>query len=91
MGPYAIDSWRIFGRDKLRGIESGDYDEETGYDNPVILDDSPEPEWTRVIPEDKDLRKWMAQRWRVEGHDYDILTGKRKSLSEAMADVSSEN
>lgn len=44
VGAYALDSYRIFYRDKLRGLERG-----TGV----------EPEWRRVKAEDKDLKVYL--------------------------------
>ncbi|PSN65114.1 DNA glycosylase [Corynespora cassiicola Philippines] len=62
IGPYAIDSFRIFYRDTLRGIGSGD---------------GLEPEWKRVVPQDKDLRAYLVWRWRQEGWDWNMLTGEK--------------
>jgi len=65
IGPYALDSYRIFYRDTLWGIEEGD---------------GVEPEWKRVIPEDKELAPYVAWKWRQEGWDYDIKTGTRTRI-----------
>lgn len=51
MGRYAIDSFRIFGRDALRGVDVGKGVEE---------------EWRRVRAEDKDLKAYLEWRWRME-------------------------
>jgi methyl-CpG-binding domain protein 4 len=48
MGAYALDSYRIFHRDRLRGLETTD---------------NFEPEWKRVIPTDKELKPYLAWRW----------------------------
>lgn len=48
MGAYALDSYRIFYRDRLRGIEQSDH---------------VEPEWKRVEPEDKELKPYLKWRW----------------------------
>lgn len=67
MGAYALDSYRIFGRDQLRGVE-----EEAiagGWE-----------EWRRVVPLDKDLRRYLVCRWREEGWDWDMLTGKKRRI-----------
>lgn len=48
MGAYALDSYRIFYRDKLRGIKSRD---------------DFEPEWKRVRAEDKDLKAYLEWKW----------------------------
>jgi methyl-CpG-binding domain protein 4 len=48
MGAYAIDSYRIFYRDKLRDVELGE---------------GVEPEWKRVVAEDKDLKAYLKWKW----------------------------
>jgi methyl-CpG-binding domain protein 4 len=48
MGAYALDSYRIFYRDKLRGIDPA---------NDV------EPEWRRVKADDKDLKAYLQWKW----------------------------
>lgn len=47
MGAYALDSYRIFYRDRLRGVEEGD---------------GVEPEWKRVVPLDKELKPYLRWR-----------------------------
>ena len=42
LGPYSHDSWRMFCRDKLRGLSSGWLGEDAA--------ESFEPEWKRVVP-----------------------------------------
>ena len=69
IGAYALDSYRIFHRDKLRGVQPG-----------------VEPEWKRVVPEDKELKAWLSWRWALEDVHFDVLTGtsvKLSSLAEA--------
>jgi methyl-CpG-binding domain protein 4 len=51
MGAYALDSYRIFFRDKLRGIDT-----EKGV----------EPEWKRVKADDKDLKVYLQWKWDQE-------------------------
>lgn len=70
MGAYALDTFRIFARDQLRGLEDEDGMALTGS----------EPEWTRVVPLDKDLRRYMIWRWEREGFEYNPLTGGRKAI-----------
>jgi len=65
IGRYALDSYRMFHRDKLRGIDT----------------EKEEPEWKRVTPQDKELRAWLVWRWQKEGYAYNIETGKRKPLA----------
>ncbi|KAI9787936.1 MAG: hypothetical protein M1816_007336 [Peltula sp. TS41687] len=61
-GPYAIDSWRIFCRDELRGRSN----DNAGF----------EPEWKRVVPLDKELRAYLKWRWLKEGLDWNPRTGE---------------
>jgi hypothetical protein len=51
MGAYALDSYRIFYRDRLRGIES---------------QEGVEPEWRRVVPTDKELIPYLEWRQEEE-------------------------
>jgi methyl-CpG-binding domain protein 4 len=51
MGAYALDSYRIFYRDRLRGVEN-----EEGI----------EAEWKRVVPTDKELKPYLKWRWEEE-------------------------
>jgi methyl-CpG-binding domain protein 4 len=51
MGAYALDSYRIFYRDRLRAIEN-----ENGI----------EAEWKRVVPMDKELKPYLKWRWEKE-------------------------
>ncbi|KAF8253574.1 DNA glycosylase, partial [Wilcoxina mikolae CBS 423.85] len=52
VGAYALDSWRIFCRDRLRGVVPGEGEEE---------------EWKRVVPKDKELRAYCRWRWAKDG------------------------
>lgn len=65
MGAYALDSYRIFYRDRLRGVEG---------------EEGVEPEWMRVVPLDKDLRAYLIWRWEKDGWDWDMHTGKRTRI-----------
>ncbi|KAM0295965.1 hypothetical protein ACHAPM_010681 [Fusarium culmorum] len=77
LGPYAIDSYRIFHRDMLRGLAkdwNGDR-AELGF----------EPEWKRVVPLDKELRAFLRWMWLKEGWIWDPETGhKVKASAERM-------
>ncbi|KAI9789349.1 MAG: hypothetical protein M1816_006238 [Peltula sp. TS41687] len=73
VGPYALDSFRIFGRDRLRGIDCYEDAEE------VV-----EPEWKRVVPADKDLRAYLIWKWRCEGWIWNPLTGARARVNASM-------
>ncbi|KAF2142197.1 uncharacterized protein K452DRAFT_207037, partial [Aplosporella prunicola CBS 121167] len=70
-GPYALDSWRIFCRDALRGVA-------LGWDGEGVGDAGFEPEWRRVLPRDKELKSFVRWLWLREGWDWDINTGERK-------------
>jgi methyl-CpG-binding domain protein 4 len=50
IGAYALDSYRIFYRDKLRGVDPKD-----GIG----------PEWKRVRAEDKDLKAYLNWKWKT--------------------------
>ncbi|KAJ9668829.1 hypothetical protein H2201_001075 [Coniosporium apollinis] len=72
-GPYAMDSWRIFCRDVLRGVAQGWDGEgaEGGF----------EPEWKRVLPKDKELRAFLRWMWLREGWAWDPGTGEKEVAS----------
>jgi endonuclease III len=65
VGEYALDSFRIFGRDRLRGLA----------DDPNV-----EPEWKRLVPSDKELGPYVRWKWALEGWDYQVATGTKKKL-----------
>jgi methyl-CpG-binding domain protein 4 len=65
MGPYALDSFRIFYRDRLRGVDGADGEE---------------PEWKRVIPKDKDLKAYLKWKWAEDGWSWDEATGVRTRI-----------
>lgn len=48
VGAYALDSFRIFHRDRMRGLHDVD---------------GVEPEWKRVHPADKDLKAYLEWKW----------------------------
>lgn len=75
-GPYALDSWRIFCRDRLRGVAQGWNGEATegGF----------QPEWMRVVPEDKELRAFLRWMWLKEGFEWDPFTGEKEVASETL-------
>ncbi|EON64987.1 hypothetical protein W97_04222 [Coniosporium apollinis CBS 100218] len=75
-GPYAMDSWRIFCRDVLRGVATGWDGEgaEGGF----------EPEWKRVLPKDKELRAFLRWMWLREGWAWDPGTGEKEVASMEM-------
>ncbi|OCL06666.1 DNA glycosylase, partial [Glonium stellatum] len=77
-GSYARDSWRIFCRDKLRGLASG-YNGEGAHD-------TFQPEWTRVVPKDKELRAFLRWSWLREGFAWDPLTGEKEVAAAELRD-----
>ena len=74
IGAYAIDSWRIFCRDELRGLATGLPKELT----PEAKEADIEREWARVLPLDKELRAYLRWRWLRNGWEWDPVTGERK-------------
>ncbi|KIW72517.1 hypothetical protein PV04_00702 [Phialophora macrospora] len=78
LGPYSHDSWRMFCRDKLRGLATNWNGE--GAENP----DHFEPEWKRVVPLDKELRAWLTWMWLKEGWVWNKETGERTKASEEL-------
>lgn len=81
-GPYAIDSWRIFCRDIFLG-KSENWMGREG-------DETFEPEWKRVLPDDKELRACLRWMWMREGYEWDPLTGKKSPLRDEMRDAVNE-
>ncbi|KAI1137997.1 DNA glycosylase [Hypoxylon sp. FL0543] len=75
-GRYAIDSWRIFCRDVLLG-RAEDW-RGKGREGEF------QPEWMRVLPEDKELRACLRWLWMQEGWLWDPRTGEREVLSEDL-------
>ncbi|KAJ4009518.1 hypothetical protein NW752_009108 [Fusarium irregulare] len=74
LGPYAIDSYRIFHRDMLRGLAKGWNGQEAEPDF--------EPEWKRVVPLDKELRAFLRWMWLNEGWIWNPETGNKVKASE---------
>ncbi|KAI1107711.1 DNA glycosylase [Jackrogersella minutella] len=75
-GRYAIDSWRIFCRDALLG-RAEDW-RGKGREGEF------QPEWMRVLPEDKELRACLRWLWMREGWAWDPRTGEKEILSEEL-------
>lgn len=83
IGAYAIDSWRIFCRDKLRGLPIKT-DQLTHKDK----EEEMQGEWARVLPLDKELRAYLRWRWLRLGWVWDPLTGERKPVNkEVLANI----
>ncbi|KAK4937080.1 hypothetical protein LTR10_022203 [Elasticomyces elasticus] len=81
LGPYSHDSWRMFCRDKLRGVAESWNGEGTAEKQNF------EPEWKRVIPLDKELRAWLTWMWMKEGWVWNKETGHRTKASEEMMEM----
>lgn len=79
LGAYALDSWRIFCRDRLRGVKFAD---EEAAANTKDIKPSSQPEWMQVVPQDKELRAYLRWRWLRVGWIWDPLTGKREKATE---------
>ncbi|KAI1657838.1 DNA glycosylase [Daldinia decipiens] len=75
-GRYAIDSWRIFCRDVLLG-RAEDW-RGKGREGEF------QPEWMRVLPEDKELRACLRWLWMQEGYVWDPKTGEKDILPEDL-------
>lgn len=76
LGPYSHDSWRIFCRDKLRGLSESWNGEGAA--------DGFEPEWKRVLPTDKELRAYLTWMWLKEGWMWNKETGQRTKADEDL-------
>ncbi|KAF7553286.1 hypothetical protein G7046_g7141 [Stylonectria norvegica] len=75
-GKYSIDSWRIFCRDELLG-RAEDW-------NGKSREPEFQPEWMRVMPDDKELRAFLRWMWMREGWEWDPATGERTVLRDEM-------
>jgi len=81
-GAYALDSWRIFCRDELRGLP-------TGLPRklcPELVEEELQKEWTRVLPLDKELRAYLRWRWLRLGWNWNPVTGERHQVEPAFLD-----
>ena len=72
IGVYGLDSWRIFCRDRLKGLR--DVKEEDG-------------EWTKVLPLDKELRAYLRWRWLKSGWNWDPISGKRERAADEQLET----
>ena len=80
IGAYAIDSWRIFCRDELRGRPTGLLEELT----PESIEAEMGKEWARVLPLDKELRAYLRWRWLRLGWEFNATTGERKAIDQKL-------
>ena len=84
IGSYAIDSWRIFCRDELRGLPTGLPERRDLLQDAAARETELAKEWTRVLPLDKELRAYLRWRWLRLGFEWDPLTGHRKKAAEMV-------
>ncbi|KAL1635694.1 hypothetical protein SLS58_010132 [Diplodia intermedia] len=82
-GPYALDSWRIFCRDALRGVA-------LDWNGGGAGDEGFEPEWKRVRPGDKELRAFLRWMWLRDGWMWDPETGERNLANSEEVKVAEE-
>lgn len=99
IGAYAIDSWRIFCRDELRGLphdppQNPDThpkkENENSNDTTASQAFEMQGEWTRVLPLDKELRAYLRWRWLRNGWIWNPLTGEKTRASEEQMEVARE-
>ncbi|KAL3475213.1 hypothetical protein BJX99DRAFT_247731 [Aspergillus californicus] len=76
IGAYALDSWRIFCRDELRGLAK-DW-QGSGAAADFV------PEWKSVLPLDKELRAYLTWMWLKEGWIWDRETGEKTRASDKV-------
>ncbi|KAL4938718.1 hypothetical protein BDV06DRAFT_231568 [Aspergillus oleicola] len=76
-GAYALDSWRVFCRDELRGLA------EDWQGNGAETEEFT-PEWKSVLPMDKELRAYLTWMWLKEGWVWERETGNRTRASEKV-------
>lgn len=81
-GAYAIDSWRIFCRDELRGLPTGLPQDLL----PEMVEEELRKEWARVLPLDKELRAYLRWRWLRLGWEWNPVTGERQRLEPGLLD-----
>ena len=73
VGRYALDSWRIFCRDNLRGLPSTNQ----ALDSFMGEQEERKQEWASVLPRDKELRAYLRWRWLRLGYLWDHLNGQK--------------
>jgi hypothetical protein len=84
IGPYALDSWRIFCRDVLRGLATSYNGEGRIGRQSRRSSGAFEPEWKRVRPADKELRAFLKWMWLKEGWIWDPETGDKYRASQKV-------
>ena len=73
VGAYALDSWRIFCRDKLRDVSS----EMSELGSDTGIEAERKQEWASVNPADKELKAYIKWRWLRLGYLWDPSTSHR--------------
>ncbi|KAK5124010.1 hypothetical protein LTR85_002207 [Meristemomyces frigidus] len=77
-GAYAWDSWRMYCRDVLRGVADN-------YNGKGAQEEDFQPEWQKVLADDKELRATLRWMWLREGWIWNHETGeKRRATGEEM-------
>lgn len=85
VGKYGVDSWRMFCRDRLRGLREVDPPPpDEGRDRDA---ESEQPEWSRCLPQDKELRAFLRWRWLKLGWDWHPVTGEKKKADERLLEM----
>ncbi|KAL9016864.1 MAG: hypothetical protein Q9185_005814 [Variospora sp. 1 TL-2023] len=82
IGAYGIDSWRIFCRDELRGLNTAELPDllpdATEEKKAKVEEEEMKREWSRVLPLDKELRAYLRWRWLRLGWEWDPKTGAKR-------------
>ena len=78
IGPYALDSWRIFCRDALRGNPLGS--RPTAAITAEDMAREMSQEWTSVLPTDKELKAYVQWRWIRLGWLWDPESGAKRRV-----------
>lgn len=84
IGSYAIDSWRIFCRDELRGLPTGLPERRELERDAGAREVELGKEWTKVLPLDKELRAYLRWRWLRLGFEWDPVSGEKQVASERV-------
>lgn len=82
VGKYGVDSWRMFCRDSLRGLKTVDPPQP---DEGRVRDaEGEQPEWSRCLPQDKELRAYLRWRWLKLGWEWHPVTGEKKKADKRL-------
>lgn len=78
-GAYAWDSWRMFCRDVLREVAQD-------YNGKGAQEKDFQPEWQKVLADDKELRATLRWMWLREGWIWNHETGEKRRATEEEMD-----